>query len=85
MAQDIADVELLGHWTRTDLPINYRDARFNEVFGFEVNHEEYAVIGSTTGSHIVHLPRNLNMPLVETAFIPGTQQGDFVVHRDYDV
>lgn len=80
-AQQFKDVELLAHWDTADLPINGSLARYNEAWGFEVNGEEFAIMGSTMGAHIIHLP--LNNAIYEVAFIPGIQQGDFVVHRDY--
>lgn len=79
--QQFKNVELLGHWDTTGLPENGREARYNEVWGFEVNGEEFGVIGSTMGTHIIHLPPNNT--IYEVAFIPGIQQGEIVVHRDF--
>ena len=80
-AQESRNVTLLGHWDTTGLPVNGSGAFYNEVWGFEINGEEYGVMGSTIGSHIIHLKGNNN--LEEVAFIPGPQQGIHVVHRDY--
>ena len=41
IAQDQHNVELLGHWFREDLPINYRNARFSEVFAVVNDGVEY--------------------------------------------
>lgn len=82
LGQDSRETTLLGHWDIDGLPVNGSNARYNEVWGFTANGEEFAVIGSTLGSHIIHVKGNNN--LEEVAFIPGTGQGDFVVHRDYD-
>jgi choice-of-anchor B domain-containing protein len=84
-AQDYQNVELIGHWDKEGLPINIRDARFTEVFGFVMNGEEYGVIGSTLGTHIIHIPQNPTEDLTEASYIPGPQQGVNVIHRDYDV
>lgn len=83
LAQDSRGLRVMGHWDTTGLPLNGSEARYNEVWGFVVAGEEFAVIGSTMGSHIIHLKANNN--LEEVAFIPGTAQGDYIVHRDYDV
>ena len=80
-AQDSRGVEIVGHWHTDGLPLNGSSAFYNEVWGFVVDGEEYGVIGSTTGHHIIHLKYNGN--LEEVAFVAGTQQGNHVVHRDY--
>lgn len=85
IAQDQHNVELLGHWFREDLPINYRNARFSEVFAVVNDGVEYAVIASTMGAHFVEIPDELFPTLTEVEFIPGTFQGFGVNHRDYDV
>ena len=79
--QDARNVALLGHWHTDGLPENTSLAFYNEVWGFVVEGEEFGVIGSTLGSHIIHIKGNNN--LEEVAFIPGTQQGPHVIHRDY--
>lgn len=85
VAQGRNNVELLGHWFRDDLPINFRNAYFCEAFGFVNDGVEYGVIGSTIGTHFIAIPPGPNPILEETEFIPGPQQGFTVNHRDYDV
>ena len=80
-AQESRNVTLLGHWDTVGLPLNGSGAFYNEVWGFVWEGEEYGVMGSTLGAHIIHLKGNNN--LEEVAFIPGPQQGTHVVHRDY--
>lgn len=81
IGQQFKNIDLLGHWDTTGLPENGRDARYNEVWGFTVNGEEFGVIGSTMGTHIIHLP--LNNAIYEAAFFPGGQDGEIVIHRDF--
>jgi len=69
----------LGHWDDEEIPFN-GSAKYNDVWGFSWNEEEYGVIGSTMGTHILHLPKNNHVRQV--AFIPGRFQ-EFVVHRDF--
>lgn len=80
-AQDSRNIRLLAQWFSEEPVENSRDSRYNDVWGFMWNGEEFAAIGSTTGTHIIHLP--LNNAIREVAFIPGDAQGDFVIHRDF--
>lgn len=80
-AQDSRNVRLLGRWFSENPDVNTSDSRYNDIWGFVQNGEEYAVIGSTFGTHIIHLP--LNHAYREVAFIPGGAQGSFVIHRDF--
>lgn len=82
-AQQAQNIRLLDHWF-SELPeTNHRESRYNDVWGFVFNGEEYAVIGSTSGSHIIHLPRRGGA--YEAAFVPGGAQGSHVIHRDFSV
>lgn len=72
---------LLGHWDDENVPDNGGGAKYNEVWGFEINGREYGVIGSTLGTHIIELGAQGN--LVEKALIAGRRQGAGIVHRDY--
>ena len=49
------NMRLLGTWTDTSLATNAGGYTFNEVFGFEMKGVEYAVIGSTQGTHIIDI------------------------------
>lgn len=76
-------IKLLGRWDSPLPPENGREAKYNEVWGFEQNGEEYGVIGSTLGTHIIHIGQN--NALTELAYIPGDASADYVIHRDFDV
>ncbi len=80
-SQSAKNAYLVARWFDEDPPTNNRDARFNDVWAWEWEGEEYAAIGSTLGTHIVKL--NLNNALTDVAFIPGDAQGGFVIHRDF--
>lgn len=54
---------------------------YNEVWGFVQEGREYAVIGSTDGTHIFDVTDTTNIYMAE--YIPGAVQGGMVVHRDY--
>jgi choice-of-anchor B domain-containing protein len=75
-------VRLLARWDSPLPPENGREAKYNEVWGFEYDGEEYGVIGSTLGTHVIHIKSN--NAVVEVAFIEGDASADYVIHRDFD-
>ncbi|GIR12865.1 MAG: hypothetical protein CM15mP23_14400 [Cryomorphaceae bacterium] len=46
-----------------------------------VNEREFAVIGSTSGTHIFDITDPVNSEQVQ--FIPGAAVGTQIIHRDY--
>lgn len=79
-AQDSQQVILLDNWHNDSLPTINEGIRYNETWGFVHEGEEYAVIGSSLGTHFFHITNNDE--LVEVDFVPGAYQG-YVVHRDF--
>jgi choice-of-anchor B domain-containing protein len=81
-AQEPAPATLLGRWTRDSLPASaqYGNA-YNEVWGLALNGREYAVIGSTLGTHIIDVTRPQDAE--EVAFIAGASAGPNLIHRDF--
>ncbi|PCJ80521.1 MAG: hypothetical protein COA49_08615 [Bacteroidetes bacterium] len=77
------NVELYGFWTDATLPITGFGGSFNDVEGLLVNGKEYAILGSTVGTHIL----DVSAPgeAIEVAFLPGATGGSFVTHRDYHI
>lgn len=81
-SQDAMNVDLLFHWNDTTIPsTSLHNNRYNDVWGYSKNGEEYAIIGSTDGVHIF----DLNDPneMLQVAFVAGAAQGNNLVHRDY--
>ena len=79
-AQDQKNVLLLDHWTDTLITAGPEEARYNDVWGFTYNKENYAVIGSTEGAHFFSVtPDSLRF----VDFKPGAFQSLIVIHRDY--
>ena len=74
------NVNLLFNWADTSLPINSLGGSYTDVYGVAINGGEYAVIGSTMGTHIIDVTNPTQS--YEAAFIPGAQQYS-VTHRDY--
>ncbi len=73
---------LVFHWEDTSLPGSFAfNNTYNEVWGFVQNDREYAVIGSTAGTHIFDLTDTIN--IYQVAFIEGEVTGGDIIHRDY--
>jgi len=79
-AQSSKNVTLLDHWTDNTL-ISAQNIRFNEVWYFQRNDREYAIIGSTAGTHFFEI-----MPddkLRNIGFIQGDFPSAQVHNRDF--
>ena len=57
------------------------DNAYNEVWGYARDGKEYAIIGSTMGTHIFDVTDAVNSH--EVVFIPGRVQGPSLIHRDF--
>jgi len=78
----IDSTELVFHWDDSTLVGSEAyDNTYNEVWGFVENEREYAVIGSTDGTHIFDLTNTENIYMAD--YIPAGYQGVGVIHRDY--
>lgn len=77
----VQEATLLGNWQDNSLPI-MAFGRYNDVWGIVVDDVEYAVMGSTMGTHFISLEPE-NGVLNEVAFVPGKDQGTHIIHRDY--
>jgi len=80
--QDSLNVSLVYHWNDTSLPSTFaHNNTYNEIWGLAEGGREYAVIGSTMGTHIFDITDPSN---VDTAvFIPGAATGTSIIHRDF--
>ncbi|MBK9107720.1 MAG: choice-of-anchor B family protein [Saprospiraceae bacterium] len=76
-------MKLLGHWRDSSIVGSAAyDNAFNEAWGLAVNGHEYAIIGSTAGTHFIDIT-DPTKPFERYRF-PGAFNGDGVIHRDYD-
>lgn len=57
------------------------DNTYNEVWGVVANNREFAVIGSTAGTHFIDVTDPADAR--EVAFVEGAAQGPIIIHRDY--
>ena len=81
-AQLSKGVRLLSQWDSPYPVQNGSSAKYNDCWAFEWKGEEYAVIGSTIGTHIIHLAKDNET--YEVAFIQGSSYGNYIVHRDFE-
>lgn len=74
--------QLLGTWKDSSLiGSSAYNNTYNEIWGMAVNGHEYAIVGSTAGTHFIDIT-NPETPF-EAHFVPGAAQGGAIIHRDY--
>lgn len=79
--QDFNNVTFLDNWHNKNLLTSSTSVRYNECWAFVRDGKEYAVLGSTEGTHFFEItPEN---KLLERGFIKGTFSSAQVVHRDF--
>jgi choice-of-anchor B domain-containing protein len=74
-------VRFLDNWHDESIPKNGIGVRYNDTWGFTQNGQEYAVIGSTLGTHVFQVTTNHKLKSV--AFVEGANSGFTVIHRDF--
>jgi len=76
------EATLLGQWSDSTIigSTNHTNV-YNEIWGYAINNHEYAIIGTTAGTHFIDVT-NPNLPF-EAFFVAGKVQGGQIVHRDY--
>lgn len=80
--QDSLNIKLLYNWKDNSLAsTNLYDNAYNEVWGYEKNGREYAIIGTTRGTHFFDIT-NPQTP-IQVDFVQGRDTGRQIVHRDY--
>ncbi|MFM1875620.1 MAG: hypothetical protein RL266_1357 [Bacteroidota bacterium] len=81
-AQTSLNMDSLFNWRDTDLvPSNAHFNTYNEIWGYAKNGAEYAIIGTTAGTHIFDVTNPANSQ--EVVFVDGAFSGPGVIHRDY--
>jgi choice-of-anchor B domain-containing protein len=82
IAQSGVNLELLYQWSDENL-VGSADFNntYNEIWGVEVNEREFAIIGSTAGTHIFDVTDPTNSEQIQ--FIEGADFGPDIIHRDY--
>lgn len=76
------EANLLGSWQDSTLVgSNIHKNVYNEVWGYATKGHEYAIIGTTAGTHFIEVT-DPTLPK-EAFFIAGKDQGGVIIHRDY--
>ncbi len=76
------EATLLDHWEDPSLVGSAAfNNTYNEIWGVVANDREFAIIGSTAGTHFIDVtgPEDAR----EVAFVAGAVQGPSIIHRDY--
>ena len=82
MGQTSMNVNLVHHWTGSGIPPSAaHDNNYNEIWGYEQGGREYAIIGSSLGTHFIDITDE--GAETEVDFVAGAAQGPAIVHRDY--
>lgn len=81
LGQVSMNIELLDNWQDNSILTNSSNVRYNECWGFSHNDQEYAIIGSTEGTHFFQITNGDKLNPV--AMIPGFYSNAGVIHRDY--
>ena len=81
--QTSLNVTLLDHWTDNSLPATSSQVRYNECWGYTLDNQEYAIAGSTEGTHIFKITDASLFEQVD--FVFGRYAHPMVIHRDYKV
>jgi choice-of-anchor B domain-containing protein len=81
LAQDIKNIQLLDQWSEDTLLTNSTNVRYSSCWGFEYEDREYAVIGSTEGSHFFELKADNKLKLI--GFIKGKYSSSMAITREF--
>ena len=81
-AQSAENYKLLHHWEDTNLKGSFLyNNTYNEIWGIVNKGREYAVIGSTFGTHFIDVTDSSSFKEVDN--VRGQFSNELVVHRDY--
>ena len=81
-AQISENVDLLFNWNEDTLVGSSAYVNvYNEIWGVVINDREYAIIGSTYGTHFFDVTNPQSS--YEEAFVMGRAVGQEIIHRDY--
>lgn len=83
LSQSKKNIDLLDNWQNPSLISNSSNVKYNDCWGYTSNGNEYAIAGSTEGTHYFKITENNK--LKEVDFVPGEFVSMSVVHRDIKV
>ena len=80
-AQEQKNITFLDNWNEDTLVTNTSNVRYSGCWGFTRNNSEYAIIGSTEGTHFFKLSNENE--LIQCGFVEGRFNSSQVVHREF--
>ncbi len=80
-SQQYSNITLLDHWHEDSISTNSSFVRYSGCWGFRSNGTDYAVIGSTEGTHIFKISENKKLEFID--FVKGRYSSSMVSHREY--
>lgn len=83
IAQGSHNVKLLDNWQDLNLLSNSSLVRYNDVWGYEKNGQEYAFIGTTEGINAFNIDVNGKLLFIDS--IQGRYVNSGVIHRDLKI
>lgn len=83
LAQSSLNIELLDNWQDASLTANSSNVRYNDCSGFVWQGQEYAVAGSTEGTHFFQITDNGR--LIEVDSVRARFAHSSVIHRDIKI
>ena len=82
LLQAQTEATLLGKWSDDSIVgSTLYDNAYNEIWGYAAAGKEYAIIGSTDGTHIIDVTDPTNPQ--ELFLVEGADTGGNIIHRDY--
>lgn len=80
-AQESKNISLLDNWSNDTLVTSSSLVRYSGCWGFSADNHEYAIIGSTEGTHFFELTAENKIRNV--GFIEGKYNSAQVIHREF--
>lgn len=80
LSQSKKNIDLLDNWQNPNLISNSSNVKYNDCWGYNANGVEYAIAGSTEGTHYFKI--NNQNKFEEIDFVTGKFVSMSVVHRD---
>lgn len=80
--QDSLNMNVIYNWNEAGItPSSLYNSPYNEVWGYAKDGREYAIIGSSRGTHFFDVTNPSLAVMVD--FVQGRDTGSQIVHRDY--
>ena len=83
LGQSSLNVTLLDNWQDAQIISNSSDTKYNDCWGYVQNGIEYAILGTTEGTHFFEIKEDNTFKFLD--FVEGKFSSTAVVHRDIKV